>query len=130
MATKQRGTLMSFYLFLIAAAICFLSAGVHGIWGRGIYLGFIEQTNLPTREKTISAVTWDIFTIMLLVSGGSLGFVAFNTHAIWMAYPIMLINLMGAGVFFAMIATGRKELIALPGAYLMTSIGVLTLFAI
>jgi len=121
---------MSFYLFLFAAAICFLSAGVHGIWGRGVYLGFIAKTNLPSREKTISAVSWDIVTIMLLVSGGSLGFVAFNAHAIWMAYPIMLINLMGATVFFAMIAMGRKELIALPGAYLMSAIGVLTLFAI
>jgi hypothetical protein len=37
---------------------------------------------------------------------------------------------MGATVFFGMIAIGRKELIALPGAYLMSAIGVLTLFAI
>lgn len=93
-------------------------------------MGFIAKTNLPYREKTISAVSWDIVTIMLLVSVGSLGFVAFNDHAIWMAYPIMLMNLMGATVFFAMIAMGRKELIALPGTYLMSAIGVLTLFAI
>lgn len=121
---------MSFYLFLMAAAVCVLSAWVHGVWGRRIYLGFIKQTNLPPREKAISAVSWDVFTVMLLVSGGSLAFVAFNAQAIWMAYPIMIMHFMGAGIFFALMAKGHKELVALPGAYLMSAVGLLTLLAI
>lgn len=121
---------MSYYLFMMAAAICFLSVGVHGIWGRRIYLGLIAKTNLPAREKSISAVSWDVFSIMLLVSGLSLVFVALNPQAIWMAYPIIAIHLMGAGVFFSLMARGHKELAALPGAYLMGSIGLLTLFAV
>ncbi|MDC0131723.1 hypothetical protein OAI46_07415 [Alphaproteobacteria bacterium] len=121
---------MSFYLFLSGSVVCFFSAAVHGIWGRKIYLGLIAETNLPAREKSISAVSWDVFTVMLLTSGACLLFVAFNRQAIWMAYPIMIIHFMGAGVFFLSIAKGNKELIALPGAYLMSAIGLLTLFAL
>jgi hypothetical protein len=90
---------MSYYLFMTAAAICFLSVGVHGIWGRRIYLRLIAQTNLPAREKSISAVSWDVFSIMLLVSGLSLVYVALNPQDIAMAYPIIVIHLMGAGRF-------------------------------
>ena len=121
---------MSYYLFMTAAAICFLSVGVHGIWGRRIYLRLIAQTNLPAREKSISAVSWDVFSIMLLVSGLSLVYVALNPQDIAMAYPIIAIHLMGAGVLFRLIARGHKELVALPGAYLMASIGLLTLWAV
>ncbi|CAI8417468.1 MAG: Uncharacterised protein [Rhodobiaceae bacterium UBA7378] len=121
---------MSFYLLMTAAAVCFLAVAAHGIWGRKIYLGLIDKTILPAREKSISAVSWDVFTIMLSVSGLSLLFVAFNRHAILMAYPIMAIHLMGACLFFFFMAKGHKELVALPGAYLMGAIGVLTLLAI
>ena len=48
---------MSYYLFMTAAAICFLSVGVHGIWCRRIYLGLIAETHLPARAKSISAVS-------------------------------------------------------------------------
>ena len=121
---------MSYYLFMTAAAICFLSVGVHGIWGRRIYLRLIAQTNLPAREKSISAVSWDVFSIMLLVSGLSLVYVALNPQDSAMAYPIIAIHLMGAGVFFTLMARGHKELAALPGAYLMGSIGLLALWAV
>ena len=121
---------MSHYLFMTAAAVCFLSVGVHGIWGRRIYLGLIAETNLPAREKSISAASWDVFSTMLLVSGLSLVYVALNPQDIAMAYPIIAIHLMGAGVLFRLIARGHKELVALPGAYLMGSIGLLTLWAV
>ena len=121
---------MSHYLLMTAAAVCFLSVGVHGIWGRRIYLGLIAETNLPAREKSISAASWGVLSTMLLVSGLSLVYVALNPQDIAMAYPIIAIHLMGAGVFFRLIARGHKELVALPGAYLMGPVGLLTLRAV
>lgn len=121
---------MSYYLFMTAAAICFLSVAVHGIWGRRIYLGLIADTNLPAREKSISAVSWDVFSVMLLVSGLSLVFVALNPQAIWIAYPIVAMHLMGAGVFIRLMMKGHKELAALPGAYLLLAIGLFSLCAV
>ena len=121
---------MSYYLFMTAAAICFLSVAVHGIWGRRIYLGLIADTNLPAREKSISAVSWDVFSVMLLVSGLSLVFVALNPQAIWMAYPIVAMHLMGAAVLIRLMMKGHKELAALPGAYLLLAIGLFSLCAV
>ena len=114
---------MSFYLFLAAAIICLLSVYVHGVWGRGLYAGFIKDSNLPDREKGVSLVSWDVFTVMLAVSGLVLIYVAFNPETLLMVYPIMLMQLGGAVVFFYLTFSQHKSLSRLPGGVLMGSTG-------
>lgn len=121
---------MSYYLFLAAAAICLLSVYVHGVWGRRMYSGFISKSELPVREKSVSMVSWDVFTVMLAVSGLTLVCVALNADLVAMAYPIMLMHFGGAGIFLLLAARGYQQLLRLPGCYLMGSTGLLILLAV
>lgn len=121
---------MSHYLFLAAAFACLLSVYVHGVWGRRLYKGFISKSDLPTREKAVSMVSWDVFTVMLAVSGLTLICVAANHDMALMAYPLMLIQLGGAAAFIYLIMTGHKTLTRMPGAFLMGSTGVLILLGL
>lgn len=121
---------MSFYLFLAAAAICFVSVYVHGVWGRRLHLGYIKAADLPVRNASISAVSWDVFTVMLAVSGATLVCVAYNEALVAMAYPIMLMHFGGAGVFVLLSARGYGELMSLPGCYLMGTTGLLIALAL
>ena len=121
---------MSFYLFWAAAIICFFSVYVHGVWGRRLHSDAIGASDLPSLTSSVAMVAWDVFTVMLAVSGLTLLCAAYNDEAVWMVYPIMLMHLGGAGVFVLLMAMGYKELVRLPGAYLMGSIGVLILLAL
>lgn len=121
---------MSFYLFIAAAVVCLASVYVHGVWGRRMYRGFISKADLPVRETSVSMVSWDVFTVMLAVSGLTLICVAYNDALIAMAYPIMLMHFGGAGVFLLLAARGYKELMRLPGCYLMGATGLLILLAL
>ena len=121
---------MSYYLFIAAAAVCFISVFIHGVWGRRMHDTAIKASNLPQLTASVAMVAWDVFTVMLLVSGLTLLCVALNDEAIWMAYPIMLMHLGGAGVFILLIAMGHKELLRLPGAVLMGATGLLILGAL
>ncbi len=121
---------MSFYLFLAAAALSLFGAAFHGILGRRIYLGAIRAADLPPRTVSLSAVSWDMFTVWLVVGGLTLLCVAFNDEAIWMAYPIMMMNMVGAAVFFLLMLLGHKELVRLPGAYLLAATGGLIYLAL
>lgn len=121
---------MSFYLFMAAALLSFCAAAFHGIFGRRIYMAAIRAANLPERSVSLSAVSWDMFTVMLTVGGLTLLCVAYNDEALWMAYPIMLMHLVGAAVFFLLSLRGHKALMRLPGGYLMAAIGGLIWLAL
>lgn len=121
---------MSFYLFIAAAVMCLASVYVHGVWGRRLYSGFISKSGLPVREMSVSMVSWDVFTVMLAISGLTLICVAYNDALRAMAYPIMLMHFGGAGVFLLLSARGHKELMGLPGCYLMGTTGLLILLAL
>ncbi|NBR50336.1 MAG: hypothetical protein EBT87_01080 [Alphaproteobacteria bacterium] len=121
---------MSYYFLMAAGAVCIASVYVHGVWGRRLYTGFISDSNLPVREKAVSLVSWDVFTVMLAVSGAALFYVAYHPSMLAMVYPIMAMHLGGAGVFLFLILSGHKALIRLPGAFLMGGTGVLILLAL
>ena len=121
---------MSYYLFIAAAVVCLVSVYVHGVWGRRLYSGFISDSNLPAREKAVSFVSWDVFTVMLAVSGAALFYVAYHPSMLAMVYPIMAMHLGGAGVVLFLIISGHKTLIRLPGAFLMGGTGALILLAL
>jgi hypothetical protein len=121
---------MAFWYLLAAAAIAFFGAGFHGILGRRMYLGEIRKGNLPESAVTLSTVSWDMFTVLLLVSGLTLTHIAYNPVAAPMAYPVVAMNLLGAALFIGLGLAGHKLLIRLPGAYLMGATGGLALLAL
>ncbi|HAT08942.1 MAG TPA: hypothetical protein DCS39_06785 [Rhodobiaceae bacterium] len=121
---------MDFYLLWVAALLCFASVYVHGVWGRRLYTGFMGASNLPEREKAVSYVSWDVFTVMLAVSGAALVYVVYNPSALIIVYPIMAMHLGGAGVFVHLMARGHRALLRLPGAFLMGGTGLLILLAL
>jgi energy-converting hydrogenase Eha subunit E len=121
---------MSFYLFWAAAVVCLVSVYVHGVWGRKMHSDAINASEMPTLTSSVAMVAWDVFTVMLAVSGATLIFVAYNERLSVMAYPIMLMHLGGAVVFVVLAARGHKELMGLPGCYLMGATGLLIWLAL
>ena len=121
---------MSFYFFIAAAAVCIASVYVHGVWGRRLHSTAIAASDLPELTASVAMVAWDVFTVMLAVSGLTLLCAAYNAEAVWMAYPIMLMHLGGAGVFLFLIFRGHKLLARLPGCYLMGTTGILIYLAL
>ena len=122
--------MMAFWYLMAAAAIAFLGAAFHGILGRRLYLGEIRKGDLPESTVSLSTVSWDMFTILLLVSGLTLANAAYNPANALMVQPIIAMNLLGAALFIGLGFAGHKMLIRLPGAYLMGATGGLALLAL
>lgn len=122
---------MEFWFLIAAAAVAIFGALFHGVFGRRIYLGEIYKAAPPQTTISLSTVSWDMFTIMLVVSGLTLVNVAYNPDAAPMVLPVAAMNLLGAALFIGLGLSGHKDLIArLPGAYLMGATGGLALLGI
>ncbi|MAI50952.1 hypothetical protein N9Y14_01270 [Alphaproteobacteria bacterium] len=121
---------MGFWYLMAAAALATLGAGFHGILGRRLYLGEIRKGGLPESTVTLSTVSWDMFTVLLLVSALTLVNVAYNPSNALMVHPVVMMNLMGAALFIGLGFAGHKMLIRLPGAYLMGATGGLALLGL
>jgi hypothetical protein len=67
---------------------------------------------------------------MLLVGAGTLVCVAYNPAMKLMAYPIILTNAAGALMFLVLGLGSHRQLLKLPGLYLMGGTATLTLFGI
>ena len=61
--------MMDYWLLMGAAGISLFGLYFHGVVGRRLYLGNIRAANTPTRTVSLSAVSWDMFSIVLAVSG-------------------------------------------------------------
>lgn len=121
---------MAFW-FLVAAAILSLAGMVfHGFIGARIYMGNVNDSNLPVLTKSLSLVSWHVFTVFLLVSGLALAVIAFNPHYAIAAYPVIGVNILGAGLFIMFGLGGHGHLLRLPGAYLMGGTALLALAGI
>ena len=110
---------MAFGLLMGAALLSLLGALFHGVAGHRLYMGNINASNLEPLAKTLSLVSWHTFTIMLLVGAGTLVCVAYNPALKLMAYPIILTNAAGAVMFLALGLGSYRQLLKLPGLYLM-----------
>ena len=121
---------MAFWLFIAAAAVAFLGAFFHGVYGRRLYLGEIRKAGLPETTVTLSTVSWDMFTIMLVVSGATLAYAAFIPGAALTVQPVLAMNALGAALFIGLGLSGHKLLIRLPGAYLMGATAMLGFLAL
>lgn len=112
---------MDFWFLIIGAIISFAGMVLHGFAGGKIYIGNINKSDLMPLTKSLSLVSWHVFTIFLFVSATTLAYVAFKPSFAIAAYPIIGVNLLGALLFIVLGLGNHRALIKMPGAYLMAS---------
>ena len=106
--------------FLTAASLISLAgAVVHGLVGGKIYMGHIKASELMPLTQSLSLVSWQMFTVFLVVSGATLLCVAMKPDLALLAYPVLVGNALGAALFLLLGVTGHASLSKLPGMYLM-----------
>ena len=117
--------------FLLSASIISLVGIVfHGFAGQKIYMRNINRSELESLTKSLSLVSWHVFTIFLLVSAIVLAYVAYYPEFVLATYPIIGVNALGSALFVSLGLWGHQALLKLPGAYLMGSTALLTLLGL
>ena len=116
---------MEYWLLMGGAALSLVGGLFHGVAGRKIYLSNINGSNLEQIAKTLSLVSWHMFTILLIVGAGTLVCIAYEPTMALMAYPVILVNAGGAAMFIALGLGGHGQLLRLPGLYLMGGTSIL-----
>jgi hypothetical protein len=110
---------MQFTLLMVAAAIAMVGAIFHGYVGGRLYMKNIRESQLASLTQSLSLVSWQMFTVLLLVSALTFIVVAWKPHLALMAVPLMGANALGACLFLVLSLMGHSALIKLPGLYLM-----------
>ena len=115
------------YWFLMTGAIISLVGMVfHGLVGGKIYTKNVNDSDMQSLTKSLSLVSWHVFTIVLFISASTLIYIAYNPQFAIAAYPIISINLLGS-ILFVVLGLGKhRVLLRMPGVILM---GVTALFA-
>ena len=116
---------MEQWLLIIAALIAAGGAVFHGYVGGKIYLSNISASDLDPLMGSLSAVSWQMFTVFLVVSGGSLICVAIEPEWALLAHPVLLGNGLGALLFLSRSLLGHSRLLKIPGMYLMGATALL-----
>ena len=91
----------------------------HGWIGGRIYMRNISTSDLLPLTQSLSLVSWQMFTIFLLLSGATYLLAAFNPSYQTTAVPMIVGNALGAGLFLLLGALGHSLLLRMPGTYLM-----------
>ena len=110
---------MEYWYLIIASLISFVGMLFHGIAGHLKYIGAINDSNLEPLTKSLSLVSWHVFTIFLFVGSAVLLYVAYNPAITLALYPVIVVNLLGALLFIFLGLGSHKALLTMPGAYLM-----------
>ena len=110
---------MEYWYLIIASLISFVGMLFHGIAGHLKYIGAINDSNLEPLTKSLSLVSWHVFTIFLFIGTVALIIIAYNPAYGIAAYPIIIINAIGALLFICLGFGNHKALLKMPGAYLM-----------
>ena len=110
---------MQFTLLMVAAAIAMVGAIFHGYVGGRLYMKNIRESQVAPLTQSLSLVSWQMFTVLLLVSAITFIVVAWKPHLALMAVPLMGANALGACLFLVLSLMGHSALIKLPGLYLM-----------
>ena len=105
-------------LVTAAALIALAGALFHGVVGGKIYMGHIKASELMPLTQSLSLVSWQMFTVFLVVSGATLICVAMKPDLALLAYPVLVGNALGAAIFLIG-RYGHAWLLKLPGMYLM-----------
>ena len=106
--------------FLITGAIISLvGMFFHGVVGQSKYMGNIYKSEMEPLTKSLSLVSWHVFTIFLFFSALTLFYTAYNPNFAMAVYPIIGVNLLGSLLFIFLGLGNHKALLKMPGAYLM-----------
>ena len=111
---------MNWYL-VIGALISLVGVLFHGAAGQKKYMGNIYKSEMEELTKSLSLVSWHIFTIFLFVSALTLFSISYNPELAMAAYPIIGVNLLGSLLYIFLGLGQHKALLKMPGAYLMGS---------
>ena len=106
-------------LVTAAGIIALAGALFHGLVGGKIYMGHIKASELLPLTQSLSLVSWQMFTVFLVVSGATLICVAMKPDLALLAYPVLVGNALGAALFSLLGVMGHARLLKLPGIYLM-----------
>ena len=110
---------MEYWFLIIAGLMSFIGMLFHGIAGHLKYIGTINNSALEPLIKSLSLVSWHVFTIFLFVGSAVLIYVAYNPATSLALYPVIVVNLLGA-LLFVLLGLGKhRALLKMPGAYLM-----------
>ena len=114
------------YWFLMAGAIISLVGMLfHGFVGGRIYIRNVNRSDMEPLMKSLSLVSWHVFTIFLFFGALILVYVAYNPKFAIAAYPVIGINLLGS-LLFVFLGLGRhRALLRMPGAVLMGTTALL-----
>ena len=116
--------MLGFWLLMAATALSLFGAFFHGVIGGRMYMDNINRTDLEPLGKSLSLVSWHVFTIFLLVGAMSFLLVGFGLVSPIALYPVIVINTLGALLFIFLGFDGHKELMKMPGAFLMATTAV------
>jgi hypothetical protein len=106
--------------FLIGGAVLSLVGMIfHGVVGGRVYMGNVNDSSMEALTKSLSLVSWHVFTIFLLVSALTLGYAAYDSNFTGAVLPIIGVNSLGAALFIALGLGNHSVLLKMPGAYLM-----------
>ena len=106
-------------LVTAAGIIALAGALFHGVVGGKIYMGHIKASQLLPLTQSLSLVSWQMFTVFLVVSGATLICVAMKPDLASLAYPVLVGNALGAALLSLLGVMGHARLLKLPGMYLM-----------
>ena len=106
-------------LVTAAGIIALAGALFHGVVGGKIFMGHIKASQLLPLTQSLTLVSWQMFTVFLVVSGATLICVAMKPDLSLLAYPVLVGNALGAALFSLLGVMGHARLLKLPGMYLM-----------
>ena len=87
---------MSYWLLMAAGLIALAGMVFHGVVGGRIYGGNVNRSDMEDLTKSLSLVSWHVFTIFLLVCGVTLIYIAYEPSLALAIYPLIWINALGA----------------------------------
>ena len=88
-------------------------------------MGNINGSDMEPLTKSLSLVTWHVFTIFLFISACTLMLIAYNPKFALAAYPVIGTNLLGSVLFVFLGSRKHRFLLRMPGAYLMFTTALL-----
>ncbi len=114
------------WFLVLGGSIALIGMLFHGVAGHKIYMGNIYASEMEPLTKSLSLVSWHVFTIFLFISGIALIYIAYNPNFAIAAYPVIAVNFFGSLLFIFLGLSNHKVLLKMPGAYLMGSTALLS----
>ena len=80
---------MDYWFLMIAAFLSLAGMLFHGFIGGKIYVSNVNDSDMEALTKSLSMVSWHVFTIFLFISALTLIYIAYNPEFAIAAYPVI-----------------------------------------